>query len=60
MSIALIFWHLSLPSVFLQCMVKLWIWDKAVFQSRGLVLKIGLYREIISKYFYLIPQYLEL
>ena len=60
MSITLIFWHLALPSVLLQCMVKLWIWDKEVAQSRGHVLIIGLYREITNKYFYLKPQDLEL
>ena len=28
MPIALIFWHLAIPSVVLQCLFKLWIWDK--------------------------------
>ena len=55
MFIALIFWHLALPSV----MVKLRISDRKVAQSRGHVLIIGLYREVINKYFYLKYQDLE-
>ena len=60
MSISLIFWHLALPIVLLQCMVKLWIYDKTVARCRGHVLYIGLDWEIINKYSYLIPQDLEL
>ena len=60
MSIALIFWHLALPSVLLQSMVKLWIWDKEVAQSWDHVLIIGVYRKIINKYFYMKPKDLEL
>ena len=59
MFIALIFWHLALPSVLLQFMVKLRILDRKVAQSRGHVLIIGLYREVINKYFYLKYQDLE-
>ena len=51
MSIALIFWHLALPGVLLQCMVKLRITDKKVAQSRGHVLFIGLNTEIRNTYY---------
>ena len=60
MPIALIFWHLALPSALIHCLFKLWIWDKKAAQTRGCVLYIGLYRDNINKHYYLKPQDIDI
>ena len=57
MSIALIFWH-YLVYFYNKC--PNYGYETKMVQSRGHVLIIGLYKEIINKYFYLKPQDLEL